>query len=231
MRLVLIIIMFLVGIDISFGAYSEGYRMGVVSKLSKKGIINKSLEGQLLMGREGTPYIKTYSCGSGKEKKICKETINPWYFSGLEEIYHKVKLYAGEYVWVKYKEAHFNTGVNYDTPYIIEKIDNVTRTYPQISNCSERGNGSKSKGFRMGRIVKASLKGALVNTYEITIQVGNSGNQFKNMSIKTKKMFECSLEYLKSGKKVKIEYKESIVNLSLRDTNYIVTNIEALKDI
>ena len=60
------------------GTFSEGYRIGEITKFSVKGMFTKSGEGQMLMGRESTPYIIRYDCGDGE---TCKKTINPWYFS------------------------------------------------------------------------------------------------------------------------------------------------------
>ncbi len=97
---------------------------------------------------------------------------------------------------------------------------------------AEFTNGSKSAGERVGRIVKASNKGTVSKSWEIMIQIGNSGNQFKNMSISDDEaLYNCAVRYLKAGQKVKIGYDESHVNLNVfgRDTNYDLIKIEPIK--
>jgi hypothetical protein len=62
------------------------------------------------------------------------------------------------------------------------------------------GGGSKSDGFRTGRIVKASTKGAFNKSFEVTIQIGNSGGLYFPMSALSKEMYECAIQNLKSAK-------------------------------
>lgn len=209
------------------GVYSTGYRMGMVSKFSVKGMFSKTGEGQLLMGREGTPYIIRYKCSDG----TCSRRVNPWYFSMSERDSRLMVPYSGEYVWVKYNQAQIKSPM-YDTSYLITQIGDIDRQ-SQVQTCVDpsAANGGKSDGVRVGRIVKISMKGHLSKTGELMMQVGNAGNQFKNMSI-TNSMFECGVKTLKTAKKVKVHYRESwFHNPFSSDTTYSVWKIEPISDI
>lgn len=208
------------------GTFSDGYRMGQLSKFSVKGLMMKSGEGQLLLGRESTPYQVTYKCG----ESTCKKTINPWYFSADPSQASQINPHAGEYVVIHYNQARIKSPA-YDTDYMVADISPVTREF-NLTCVDKAASGSKSKGFRIGRIVKASRKGQISKTYEIMIQVGNAGNQFKHMSIESPETYECAVEALKSAKKVKIHYKEAYLHNPFgQDTGYNVLKIEPLSDI
>lgn len=208
------------------GEYSSGYRMGQLTKFSIKGHFTKSGEGQLSMGREGTPYIK--SCG-----KDCKKRINPWHFSTTEENAPKVNKYSGQYVVIGYEQVRMNNPLKYSTDYRVKYVAPVDKTI-DLGNglVTAVPGGSKSKGFRVGRIVKASQKGHLTKTYEIIVQVGNSGNQYKHMSTKSKELFAYATTVLKTAKKVKVLYTErGLLQFSMDDSKYQVYGIELLQDI
>lgn len=209
------------------GTYSVGYRVGMISKFSVKGLMNKTGEGQMLMGRESTPYIVTYKCGDGD---TCRKTINPWYFSMDKKDSHLMKPFAGEYVWVQYNQAQVKSPM-FDTDYLITQIGNIKRD-TQLKTCVDPNvDGSKSEGVRVGRIVKASMKGVMSKTGEVMVQLGNAGNQFKNMSV-TDTMYDCAVTALKSAKKVKVHYVQSwFRNPFSSDTTYAVSKIEAIQDI
>lgn len=208
------------------GVYSTGYRMGMISKFSVSGFISKTGEGQMLMGRESSPYIKTRSCGDGD---TCTTTINPWYFSMGEKDAHLMQPYTGGYVWVEYNQAQVKSPM-YDTDYLITRIGDVKQG--QVKSCVDvDADGSRSEGVRIGRIVKVSQRGHLSKTGEILVQQGNAGNQFKSMSI-SDSIYSCAVDALKSAKRVKVHYAQSWFRNPLSsDTTYAVVKIEAIKDI
>jgi hypothetical protein len=122
--------------------------------------------------------------------------------------------------------------VGYDTNYLIEDIQPVTRATPTQACGYDQNSVGKSAGFRVGRIVKASLKGTVNKTYELTMQMGNSGNQFKNLSTTSKAVYDCAVQFLKSGVQVKVFYNESMFNMGIdSDTGYDIFRIEASKDL
>jgi len=229
-----VIFMFMVSVSMSYaggiGDYSNGYRIGMLTKFSVKGLMFKSGEGQMLMGRESTPYV--YWKGSGDSRR--KVTVNPWYFSSTSKnIQRKLMENIGTYVVLKYKQSHVKMP-NVDTDYEIVDVGLPTRSFGKVCVAKNYHKGHKSEGARVGRIVKLSEKGTMFNSYELIVQQGNSGNQFKNMSLPNdKNMFNCALAALKSGKMVKVTYSQSIVNLDIigRSTSYDAIRIEEVGDL
>ena len=212
-----------------FGSFSEGYRVGQITKFSVKGLMTKSGEGQMLVGRESSPYIKTYSCGDS----TCQKRINPWHFSASMNKAKQIQAKAGEYAIIKYNQAQVRNALKYDTDYMVESVMDIKRNV-QPPNCtaSNLPEASKSDGVRVGRLTKVSNKGHLNKTYEAQMQVGNSGSQFKNFTLYDKAMFDCAVSVLMTAKKVKIYYTEMWFRVPFSaDTNYAITKIEVPQDI
>ena len=138
--------------------------------------------------------------------------------------------FAGQYVVVKYRQDFFNTGLSQKTAYNIQTIEPISQQNKPVVCSDPKATGAKSEGFRVGRIVKASTKGTMAKSYEIMIQVGNSGNLYFPVSALSKEMYECAITNLKSAKQVKIFYAKSWVTF-LQDTNYAITRIEPVNDI
>lgn len=229
-----IIILFIIfapikALAVGVGEYSIGYRMGEITKFSIKGIMFKSGEGQMLMGSESTPYSIKSKDGDGK---VTTKNINPWQFSSLNtEINNLINENIGEYVYVKYKESYIKSP-SVDTPYEIIEINSINPPIDISCISTNYTKGSKSDGTRIGRIVKASSKGLVSKSYEIIMQEGNSGNQFKALSIsEDTDLYKCAVNYLMSGQRVKITYNESIINLNIlnRETPYDIIKIEPAK--
>lgn len=211
------------------GEYSTGYRMGQITKSSVKGLMMKSVESQMLMGSESTPLVRTKTDSEGKPYQV---TINPWYFSSPDLSMMKVlEPLVGEYAVIQYKQYHLSAP-NVDTDYEVVNVLPIAEPMNKTCTAQSYHDGMKSGGIRVGRIVKASTKGVLVNSYEIMMQQGNAGNQFKNMSISSDPaLYECAVQFLKAGQKVKVHYSQSIVNLDLlgRNTSYDIVKIEPVK--
>ena len=64
------------------GTYSTGERMGMLSKFSVKGLVMKSGEGEMLLGRNSSMLYVRDSQGH-------KKYINPWAFSSLNPAIQK----------------------------------------------------------------------------------------------------------------------------------------------
>lgn len=209
-----------------FPNYSTGYRMGNITKFSEKGIIIKSGEGQLLMGKDGTPYTQT---SIDDEGKVTKKVINPWYFSAEKEVIPKITKFAGSLVAVRYLQKRFN--LFYDTDYRLQDIYPLSPPKKQSYTVKNPPTGAKSKGFRVGRIVKLSTKGTFIKTKEALVQLGDSGNQFKRMSISDDGLYQYATDCLKSGKKVRVYYTEqAFYQITLNDTKYDIWKVEILKN-
>lgn len=213
----------------AIGIYSTGYRMGQLTKFSIKGIFTKSGEGEMLVGSESTPLIIT---STDSEGNTTRKVINPWKFSSTNKsMQDKLASNIGDYVYVTYKQAQVHNPLGTDTDYEITSVNSIESPINKVCIANAYEKGSKSTGTRVGRVIKASSKGTFVKSYEITMQQGNSGNQFHKMSIsKDKELYKCAIDYLKAGQKVKIYYSQSLLNLSLsRSTTYDIVKIEPVK--
>ncbi len=201
------------------GGYSDGYRMGRITKFSVKGFLVKSGEGELTLGKESTAWVVRNG-----DSKVVK---NPWAFSTSASAASIIEKYQGQYVWVKYQQAML-ASPGRDTEYTVEEITNVTKQTP---SCTAESNdaGMKSNGVRTGRIVKASKKGTIAKTWEVTLHL--SGNQFVEMSITDEKMYTCAIDWLKSGREVNLHYVQKIFNVSLNDTDYRVLKLVGADDL
>jgi hypothetical protein len=94
-------------------AYSEGTRSGILTKVSKKGYVFKTYEGELNVGG--------FSAGDG--------TIMPaniFYFSVRgKEIYEKLQDAQGKRVVLHYKQVYKNFSWQGDTDYFVYDVSNI----------------------------------------------------------------------------------------------------------
>lgn len=202
-----------------FGGYSEGYRMGKITKFSVKGMLVDSGEGQIHLGKDSDVWqVK------GKDGV---ETKNPWAFSSSKNAADVIAKYQGKYVWVKYQQSMVGLG-NRDTSYSIVEIAPVTKTSPACKAESHEG-GMKSSGARSARVVKAAAKGVAIKTWEIDLHMG--GRDFISMSTSDEDIYKCAVEWLKSGKEVNVHYVQKMMNLSFNDTDYRIVKIEPADDL
>lgn len=204
------------------GDYSDGWRMGMLTKYSVKGWVNKSGEGELLMGADSSIAYE----GSGDDRK----QINPWEFSSAPEKADQVLPFRGQYVVIHYRQYQVNNPLKRDTDYELVDISAVNKAAKPTDACGNAAaSGKNSSGFRVGRVVKASYKGTINKSYELKIQMGGSGNEFYDMSVSDPAMFECAVKWLKSGGKATIFYKQSFLYNPLnRNTGYDIQRIEPL---
>jgi len=94
-------------------AYSEGDRAGVVSKLSKKGYIFKTHEGELNVGAQG---------------QVGNMVSNLWQFtveSGNEKLSNDIEdaMTTGKRVKLHYEQRYMKFSWMGDTEYFVTKID------------------------------------------------------------------------------------------------------------
>lgn len=97
-----------------FGNYSEGVRSGVVVKVSKKGFLFKTYEGQL--------NLMTF--GASKSNNIVAETFDfsvPTHEADLIKELEAVSL-TGERVELRYVEKYMQMPWRGDTKYLITKV-------------------------------------------------------------------------------------------------------------
>ena len=226
-RIALIVVMLFVATSTVYaagvGEYSMGYRMGQLSKFSIKGYVQKSGEGQMLMGKDSNPY----------SHKVGDKTVrvNPWYFSSESALCPELEKAAGEYIVVEYTQARVANPLAQDTEYTANKVYPVTRKAVEPKEFGvPKPSTLKSDGVRVGRVVKVAHKGTINKTYEVLIQMGDSGNQFKNMSVTSQEMFDYLVKVLKSGKSVKIHYVEHMVQ-PFYDTPYEIYKVSTPEDL
>ena len=97
-----------------FANYSEGARTGFVVKISKKGVIFKTNEGELNFG---FPQVST-SAAAGSQ--------NIWYFSvPSSEVAHQIQEAAetGKKVTLFYQQKYKQLFFRGDTEYLVYKIE------------------------------------------------------------------------------------------------------------
>ena len=203
--------------------FSEGWRMGMLSKFSAKGIFKKTGEGELLLGNESSPLVHVE--GQGEGSRTVQD--NPWAFSCDVETYQRLRPLIGEYVAVQYRQMHLTGPLSGDTDYRIVDMKAVDpELAPRQAVLRTGDHGGRSDGDRPGRIVKATVKGNLSKTWELQMQVGNAGTQFIAMSVTDEAMFNAAVAFLRSGRRVKVTYTQSVFfNPLNRDTNYEVLGI------
>jgi hypothetical protein len=209
--------------QVASAAFSEGCRVGQLTKYSVKGLWNKSGEGEMMIGRLGGAFT-TPSRGESKGKQL-----NPWVFSTEEMMKSKMEAHLGQYAVICYEQAQYNTGWSYGTDYLVKTISPVEGKEPNLDNCEVvkpktlRHDG----GTRIGRIAKASQKGRIAKSFEVIVQQGDSGSNFIEMSISDEHMYNCAMLALRSGKQVRIDYVEYAYSVK-RATNYDIYKISVV---
>lgn len=227
-RFIVAVLLSLSLVSTCYAEYSSGYRMGLLQRYQESGWINKSGEGELNMGNEGIPLIETYKDSKGK---IHKNYINPWRFSD-ENFNPSTNQFIGEYVWIEYENKYINNPFAADTSYRSKQIHSVDPSLLDgISSSEDEGYDAtaKSTGIQLGRIVQASKTGLAIKTYEITVQCGTSGNQYKFMTVTHEKVYNFCVLALKAGKLVKVYYDNRGILAGLdigSNTKYRVFKVE-----
>jgi hypothetical protein len=86
---------------VMFGSYSEGYRVGIIAKMAKKGFVFKTWEGELTQGFLDNSASADAGSAGGVATRIWYFTAedNPEVLGGIDraiEQNHRVKLYYHE---------------------------------------------------------------------------------------------------------------------------------------
>ena len=110
-----------------FANYSEGSRTGYVTKISHKGVVFKTYEGELNFGFFG---------GSANNGKAAE---NVWYFSVVDsKVAQQVEKAskAGHKVTLYYKQKYIKISLRGDTEYLVYKAeaDSTSINKPNIQN-------------------------------------------------------------------------------------------------
>jgi len=111
------IIILLIGIYFLFGNYSTGTRAGTVVKLSNKGVVFKTVEGQLNLGGytldSGSPASSLWDFTVNTDEEQVIQALEEANLNG-----QRVKLY--------YKEKFYRLPWRGDTKYFIYKVEKAT---------------------------------------------------------------------------------------------------------
>jgi hypothetical protein len=106
----------LIGAYFIFGSYSEGSRAGTIVKLSRRGVLVKTYEGQLNLGgfsgETGSPASSLWEFSVSNGKKEVIQQLEEASLNGK-----RVKLY--------YKEKFFQWTLLGDTRYFIYKVESA----------------------------------------------------------------------------------------------------------
>ena len=119
LKLVLVGLILLCGFGLAyylFGNYSDGYRAGTVMKLSRKGLLFKTYEGELnlglVMNNEGTPVsvsnIWPFTVGAGDTAAIQKLDT---------------AMMTGKRAKLHYREKFVKVPWRGDTKYMVYKVE------------------------------------------------------------------------------------------------------------
>ena len=100
-----------------FGNYSTGTRAGTIVKLSQKGVVFKTMEGQLNLGGltydSGSPASSLWDFTVDDDDKQVMKDLEEANLNG-----HRVKLY--------YKEKFYRLPWRGDTKYFVYKVEKAT---------------------------------------------------------------------------------------------------------
>lgn len=207
---------------------SQGFRLGYILDFARFGIVIPSYEGKLMLGFGSSPdsdidprcYATKMRNKVAPEiaKKECLTVSNPWPFSTLDS--SVFKQYSGYtdaktapvlvyYVRPTLSPEHEVT----NTKNFVEGIYRLNPNIKMASAIDGRESASelparlnREEGYIEGRVVKASLDHPLRKSFEITIQEGPLGSNFKQMSVSSQDVFNYIVQTMLTGKLVRIGY-------------------------
>ncbi len=113
--IVILIIAVAIGAFLYFGTYSEGHRAGIIMKVSKKGTIFKTWEGQM--------NLETF--GAMKSDNIVSETFSFSIEEGNQDLIDELNAAAlsGDRVNLKYIERYINVSWRGETKYFAIDVE------------------------------------------------------------------------------------------------------------
>lgn len=115
---VIVLVLVLIGSFLYFGSYSKGIRAGVVVKLSEKGYLFKTYEGQLNIGTFGAFKNDDNQLSTVFEFSVPKDREDV--IKALQEV-----SLTGERVNLHYEEKYFKYFWLGDTKYLITKVERL----------------------------------------------------------------------------------------------------------
>lgn len=188
-------------------------------------------------------------------ESICAFDENPWHFSAVDGTLFKeiqgsdqpkpVVVYYSRPIWSALgaianlaPQVMWSNTLNIaQKVWIVKPPDTMFKIYSleqgELGHIAEVI--SHAEGYVEGRVVKATLDHLLRKTYEITIQLGDGGNNFKRMSVNDPAMFDHLVLAMMSGKLLRLGYVHYFQSVEgwysdLRgyQTLYRITSVEVL---
>lgn len=235
--------------SILWNTYSNGYRLGVITKPSYKGIVIKSNEITMQVGqssgfvavnriyddKDPASNIITDKRAFDAEKH---ELVSPWMFSayGKDLDFLQGPMMMREFAIVHYIERackNCGPGMFQDSHYLfVDAFASSGKPFlPASMKVSSGSHNWYSDAPRGGRIVKVSHKGKAVKSWEMQLEEGSgygSSNSFISMTIPDPKLARYAILVMMTGLPVKIHYTQALIG-ALRpfsDTMYDVYGIE-----
>lgn len=211
--------------------YDAGYVLGTVAQVSARGVLIKTLEGQIKLGITSTRggYVEK-DCFDAevdqrqsknpkpltKEERqeaanLCLVSVNPFEFSHYNtDLVESLERIDGRLVMAFYRSYYLLP--------LLESRNYIDKVYLLDSSILEPGAVYESNevsfarsvhygaGSFEGRIVKASLEGIVRKAHEFIIQVGNTGDLFQAVSVSDEELFKFGLQAMSTGRYLQIGY-------------------------
>lgn len=240
----------------------RGFLLGFLVDSRVDGVIIKTVEGQFQMGFASTnATFVDPNCIADREGEVrttipeapermeayhgipeeCTRPLNPRRFSSSDvTLQEELATLKGGPILIYYLDYRF---VIFPlTRQILTKVwrvdpnrKDITKSLDEIGHFYLGRLLHKARGKIDGRIVRAALVGNVRENYEVTIQIGPSGNNFTVMNISSSSLYDHVVRLMATGNYLRIYYlwffhfQEAIPNLFHNyQTNYRVYRVDVL---
>ncbi|WP_036574244.1 hypothetical protein [Nitrosomonas cryotolerans] len=187
---------------------SKGYALGQLSGVHRERAGNRAIRGDILLGHEGNFTLNRQQV----EQQPSGFIANPWSFCFEDDRYDELEKLVGSYVVLEYKTPRKSALLS------CSAINELIHIYPvsqrRLLNqtqfvTDELGlHNEVSSGVEFGVITNVIESEERNRRYSLTLQVGNSGNQFRHFNTMDPDLFYFAVECLKMAVNVRIHYIE-----------------------
>jgi hypothetical protein len=215
----------LIPVDRSLNNYSNGYRLGEITKVSDKGnIVISSIEGTMNVGVDaGTVILRNRFDDQNPESNYLTPAeaatmdkkdytrVSPWTFSiRNRDQQFLCDLEGYRFVLVHYTQHHVSHPLR-DTDYLFRNGFKIGERplRPSYYGVDPARINQRSDGRRSGRIIKVSNKNAILTSWEMQFQEGGSGNRIHLMSLQNENIARYAILAMASGLRVSVYYRQA----------------------
>lgn len=189
---------------------TEGYIYGQLSRILRIGMRNHAINGEIRLGYES-------SVGSIHKSNLASN-ISPllWQFCFSKDDYESIEQLVGNYIVLEYKTPKSSSLLT------CSAFNELTAAYlatdSLLVETKVHGNDDVtrldeiSSGVEFGRIVNAVASKHRNRVHFLTLQIGNSGNQFRDYFTHDVELFNFAIQCLKMAAKVKLHYVERLTD-------------------